>query len=222
MPQHWYNDSGTWRQTNALWYNDAGTWREMAEAWYNDGGTWRRVHRRELRRPTGDSVTSGSFTTRTNPSYAYDADDSTHILTEAIFGNVGAFVLGKTAVNTFTPWQTTANTYNTLQLYVAMDAEGSSGINSVGGYLTSSVKLEAYVTVSGVRQWTEIYKYTTPVNSTSGPTVTGKLSYALAQSDLVDLQVRVTVQAASAGGLSGDTPGDATATITDIFTVGTY
>lgn len=222
MIAHWYNDGGTWRQTNAFWYNDAGTWREMAEAWYNDGGTWRRVHRRELRRPTANSVTSGSFSTRTNPTYAYDADDSTHRFTSGIFGNQGSFVAGKTAVNTFTTWQTTSNTYNTLQLYVSMDAEGSSGINSLGGYLTSSVKLEAYVTVSGTRQWTEIYRYTTAASSTSAPTITGKLCYSLAQSDLSDLQVRVTVQAASAGGTAGDTPGDATAYIYDIFTVGTY
>jgi hypothetical protein len=170
-------------------------------------------------------VTSGSFTTRTNPSNAYDQsaqEDWSHIYTEGIFACQGTFTTGKTAVNTFSNWQTTSNTYNTLQLYISMIADGTSGINSSGGYLTSSVKFEAYVTVSGTRQWTEIYKFTTAANSTSGPTVTGKLSYPIVQTDLADLQVRVTVQASSAGGTSGDTPGDATATIYDIYTVGTY
>ena len=139
MSQHWYNDSATWRATNALWYNDAGTWREMAQAWYNDGGTWRRVHRRELRRPTARTYTSGGTGTNseTNPTNAYDADDSTHILTYGSWQRSGIPAASRTSTTVFSSWQTTANTYNTLSLYLSASGSGNDG--QTGAYLIGEV-----------------------------------------------------------------------------------
>jgi len=212
MIAHWYNDSGTWRQTNALWYNDAGTWREMAEVWYNDGGTWRRVHRRELRRPTARTYTSGGTGTQseTNPTYAYDADDSTHRLTKGTWQRSGLPAASRTSTTIFDTWQTTSNTYNTLRLYISADASGNNGETGA----TSSVKFE--VSTDGGTNYTQMWLFTTP------STITGSLAYSLSTSqNLSNLKVRMSVQGASGGG-TVNIPGDATADVYDIFTVGTY
>lgn len=37
------NDSGTWRDIQAVYVNDAGTWRTIQEIYVNDSGTWRSV-----------------------------------------------------------------------------------------------------------------------------------------------------------------------------------
>lgn len=208
MPQHWYNDSGTWRQTNAFWYNDSGTWREMKEVWYNDGGTWRQVHRRELRRPTASS-TANAWDTRSNPSNAWDADDSTHRLTNGFWARSGLPQAPRTSVEVFDSWQTTSNTYNTLRLYISADVAGENGETGA----TSSVKFE--VSTDGTN-YTQMYLFTTP------STITGSLAYTLSPSqNFANLKVRMSVQGASGGGL-GNIPGDAEATVYDIFTVGTY
>lgn len=214
MPQHWYNDGGTWRQTNALWYNDAGTWREMAEAWYNDAGTWRRVHRRELRRPTADSVSDGSFDIENTPPNAYDADNSTHRLTYAFLENTGdnsTFpIQDHSGTMQFDNWQSTSNTYNTLSLYISADVNiyQNAGVNS---RVTISYTLDgtAYSPI-----WT----------SGSGTTTTTQTPFQLSKSlspsqDLSLLGVRVLVVGRAA--FSG-TNGVANAALFDIFTVGTY
>ena len=210
MTQHYYND-GTWRATNALWYNDSGTWREIAEAYYNDSGTWRRVHRRELRRPTASTYTSGGTGTNseTNPTYAYDADDSTHRLTKGTWQRSGLPAASRTSTTIFDTWQTTSNTYNTLRLYISADASGENGETGA----TSSVKFE--VSTDGTN-YTQMWLFTTP------STITGGLAYSLSTSqDLSNLKVRMSVQGASGGGTL-NIAGDATADVYDIFTVGTY
>jgi len=212
MSQHWYNDAATWRATNALWYNDGGTWREMAEAWYNDAGTWRRVHRRELRRPTTNSYTSGGTGTnsQTNPTNAYDADNSTHISTYGTWQRSGVPAASRTATAVFSSWQTTVNTYNTLRLYISANASGNNGQTGA----TSSVKFE--ISVDAGANWTQMYLFTTPA------TTTGSLAYTLSPSqNLANVQIRLSVQGASGGG-TFNIPGDATADVFDIFTVGTY
>ena len=212
MSQHWYNDAATWRATNALWYNDAGTWREMAQAWYNDAGTWRRVHRRELRRPTARTYTSGGTGTNseTNPTNAYDADDSTHILTFGSWQRSGVPAASRTSTTVFSSWQTTANTYNTLRLYLSASGSGNDGQTGA----TSSVKFE--ISVDAGSNWTQMWLFTTPA------TITGSLAYTLsAAQNLANVQIRMSVQGASGGG-TFNVPGDAIADVWDIFTVGTY
>jgi hypothetical protein len=212
MIAHWYNDGGTWRQTNALWYNDAGTWREMAEAWYNDGGTWRRVHRRELRRPTASSATT-AFTGRSNPTYAYDADDSTHRLTYGGWVNEAVPLLagkwgGKTGIESFTTWQTTSNTYNTLKLYISLDAFLTSG-----DFQDSTLTFD--VSTDGTN-YTQMYR----LDSGSAPT--GSPVYNLATNqNLSNLKVKMTLFCAGTAGNIG-APGDASVNVYDIYTIGTY
>ena len=215
MPQHWYNDAGTWRQTNALWYNDAGTWREMKEAWYNDGGTWRRVHRREIRRPTTHTYTSGGtgIQSETNPTYAYDTDDSTHRLTYGAWQRSGLPASPRTSTAIFSGFAAAGNTYNTLKLYLSAEATGndgeSGGPSSVEFYVTTDV-------TAGTPTWTKIWEFITP------STVNGALAYTLTTGqDLTKLGVKQLVAAASGGG-TFNIPGDATSTVYDIFTLGTY
>jgi hypothetical protein len=216
MIAHWYNDGGTWRQTNALWYNDAGTWREMAEVWYNDGGTWRRVHRRELRRPTAYSVSDGSFDIESNTNYAYDADNSTHRLTYGFLENTGdnsTFpIQDHSGTAQFDTWQTTSNTYNTLSLYISAD------VNIYQNNATSSRISISYTLDGGATPYSTIW------TSGSGSTLTTQTPFQLSKSlspsqDLSLLGVRVLVIGRAA--FSG-TNGVANAAIFDIFTVGTY
>jgi hypothetical protein len=214
MPQHWYNDAGTWRQTNALWYNDAGTWREMAEVWYNDGGTWRRVHRRELRRPTAYSVSSGTFDIESNTGYAYDADDSTHRLTAGEWQNTGitgAPPTDVTGVADFTTWQTTSNTYNTLSLYMsaAVEITQNDAITPCRVVISFSTDGTNYSSL-----WT----------SGSGSTIVSVPTFQLSKSlstsqNLSNLKISCSV---IARGASTGTSGVAKLIIYDIFTVGTY
>ena len=218
MPQHWYKTGTTnadWKQTNAFWYNDAGTWREMKEVWYKDGTTdadWRQVHRRELRRPTASSATT-SFFSRTNPSYAYDADDSTHQLTyggwaEEATPLAGGKWGGGTGIELFSSWQTTSNTYNTLKLYVVVDA-----FLDAGEFQDSSITFD--VSTDGTN-YTQMYRDDT----SSAPT--GSLVYNLATNqNLSNLKLKMTLFAAGTAGQVGF-PGDASCIVYDIFTVGTY
>ena len=184
----------------------------MAEAWYNDAGTWRRVHRRELRRPTARTYTSGGTGTNseTNPTNAYDADDSTHILTFGSWQRSGVPAASRTSTTVFSSWQTTANTYNTLSLYLSASGSGNDGQTGA----TSSVKFE--ISVDAGSNWTQMWLFTTPA------TITGSLAYTLsAAQNLANVQIRMSVQGASGGG-TFNVPGDATADVWDIFTVGTY
>ena len=214
MAQHWYNDSGTWRQTNAFWYKDNGTWREMKEVWYNDGGTWRQVHRRELRRPTAYSVSTGSFDIESNTSYAYDADNSTHRLTAGEWQNTGIVGTPGTDVSgeaLFDTWQTTSNTYNTLSLYMSMAVEitqndATTPCRVVVSYSTDGTNFSSL--------WT----------SGSGTTVVSVPTFQLSKSlstaqDLSNLKINVSV---IGRGASSGTGGVAKAIIYDIYTVGTY
>lgn len=212
MVQHYYNDSATWRATNAFWYKDNGTWREMKEVWYNDGGTWRRVHRREIRRPTTHTYTSGGTGTQseTNPTYAYDTDDSTHRLTAGVWQRSGVPTASRTSTAVFSGFAAAGNTYNTLKLYISADASGNNGETGA----TSSVKFE--ISTNSGTSWTQMWLFTTP------STTTGSLAYTLTTGqDLTTVQIRLSVQGASGGG-SANIPGDATATVYDIFTLGTY
>jgi hypothetical protein len=215
MIAHWYNDAGTWRQTNAFWYKDGSTWREMAEVWYNDGGTWRRVHRRELRKPSTNSYTSGGTGTnsQTNPGQAYDTDDSTHILTYGTWQRSGLPAASRTSTAIFSGFSAAGNTYNTLRLYISAAASGNNGETGA----TSSVQFDVTTDVTaGTPVWVEMWKFTTP------STITGSLAYTLSTSqDLTKLGVRLQTQGASGGGTL-NIPGDATADVYDIFTVGTY
>ena len=215
MPQHWYNDGGTWRQTNALWYKDGSTWREIKEAYYNDAGTWRRVHRREIRRPSTNSYASGGTGTNseTNPTYAYDADDSTHILTYGTWQRSGLPAASRTSTAIFSGFSAAGNTYNTLRLYISASASGNNGETGA----TSSVQFDVTTDVTaGTPVWVQMWKFTTP------STITGGLDYTLSTSqDLTKLGVRLQTQGASGGGTT-NIPGDATADVWDIYTLGTY
>jgi hypothetical protein len=58
------NDSGTWRDIQAVSVNDAGTWRDIQEIYVNDAGTWRSVF-------TAESITisdATAFSELTTPS----------------------------------------------------------------------------------------------------------------------------------------------------------
>jgi hypothetical protein len=214
MIAHWYNDGGTWRQTNAFWYKDGSTWREMAEVWYNDGGTWRRVHRRELRRPTAYSVSSGTFDIESNTGYAYDADDSTHRLTAGEWQNTGitgAPPTDVTGVADFTTWQTTSNTYNTLSLYMsaAVEITQNDAITPCRVVISFSTDGTNYSSL-----WT----------SGSGSTIVSVPTFQLSKSlstsqNLSNLKISCSV---IARGASTGTSGVAKLIIYDIFTVGTY
>lgn len=214
MVQHYYNDSATWRATNAFWYKDNGTWREMKEVWYNDGGTWRRVHRREIRRPTAYSVSTGSFDIASNTGYAYDADDSTHRLTAGEWQNTGTVGTPGTDVSgeaLFNTWQTTSNTYNTLSLYMSMAVE-----------ITQNNALTPCRVV--VSYSTDGTNFSSIWTSGSGTTIlsvpTFQLSKSLSTSqNLSNLKINVSV---IGRGASSGTGGVAKAIIYDIFTLGTY
>ena len=214
MTQHYYND-GTWRQTNAKTYKDGSTWREMKEVWYNDAGTWRRVHRREIRRPSTNSYASGGTGTNseTNPTYAYDADDSTHQLTYGTWQRSGLPAASRTSTAIFSGFSAAGNTYNTLRLYISASASGNNGETGA----TSSVQFDVTTDVTaGTPVWVQMWKFTTP------STITGGLDYTLSTSqDLTKLGVRLQTQGASGGGTT-NIPGDATADVWDIYTLGTY
>jgi len=220
MPKHYYNDSGTWRQTNAFWYNDAGTWREMKEVWYNDAGTWRQVHRRELRRPVDPpsgsayNVVSGTFDLDDDPNYAYDADNSTHRLTAGVWQNTGITgapptdVTGEAVIDN---WQTTANTYNTLSLYVSAGVEITQNDALTPCRVVISYSLDG-TTYSSV--WT----------SGSGTRTTSIENFQLGKSlatnqNLSNLKISFTV---IGRGASTGTSGVTRLIIYDIYTVGTY
>ena len=215
MAAHWYKDGNDWRQTNAFWYKDGSTWREMKEVWYNDAGTWRRVHRREIRRPSTNSYASGGTGTNseTNPTYAYDADDSTHILTYGTWQRSGLPAASRTSTAIFSGFSAAGNTYNTLRLYISASASGNNGETGA----TSSVQFDVTTDVTaGTPVWVQMWKFTTP------STITGGLDYTLSTSqDLTKLGVRLQTQGASGGGTT-NIPGDATADVWDIYTLGTY
>jgi len=214
MVAHWYNDGGTWRQTNAFWYKDNGTWREMAEVWYNDGGTWRRVHRRELRRPTVYSVSSGTFDIESNTGYAYDADDSTHRLTAGEWQNTG--ITGTpptdvTGVADFNTWETTSNTYNTLGLYMsaAVEITQNDAITPCRVVISYSTDGTNFSSV-----------WTSGSGTTTVSVPTFQLSKSLSTSqNLSNLKISCSV---IGRGASTGTSGVAKLIIYDIFTVGTY
>lgn len=186
----------------------------MAEVWYNDGGTWRRVHRRELRRPTAYSVSSGTFDIESNTGYAYDADDSTHRLTAGEWQNTGitgAPPTDVTGVADFTTWQTTSNTYNTLSLYMsaAVEITQNDAITPCRVVISFSTDGTNYSSL-----WT----------SGSGSTIVSVPTFQLSKSlstsqNLSNLKISCSV---IARGASTGTSGVAKLIIYDIYTVGTY
>ena len=214
MIAHWYKDGNDWRQTNAFWYKDGSTWREMAEVWYKDGNDWRRVHRRELRRPTVYSVSSGTFDIESNTGYAYDADDSTHRLTAGEWQNTGitgAPPTDVTGVADFTTWQTTSNTYNTLSLYMsaAVEITQNDAITPCRVVISYSTDGTNFSSV-----------WTSGSGTTTVSVPTFQLSKSLSTSqDLSNLKISCSV---IARGASTGTSGVAKLIIYDIFTVGTY
>jgi hypothetical protein len=214
MIAHWYKDGSDWRQTNAFWYKDGSTWREMAEVWYKDGNDWRRVHRRELRRPTAYSVSSGTFDIESNTGYAYDADDSTHRLTAGEWQNTGitgAPPTDVTGVADFDTWQTTSNTYNTLSLYMsaAVEITQNDAITPCRVVISYSTDGTNFSSV-----------WTSGSGTTTVSVPTFQLSKSLSTSqDLSNLKISCSV---IARGASTGTSGVAKLIIYDIFTVGTY
>ena len=214
MVQHYYKDGSTWNPTNAFWYKDNGTWREMAEVWYNDGGTWRRVHRRELRRPTAYSVSSGTFDIESNTGYAYDADDSTHRLTAGEWQNTGitgAPPTDVTGVADFTTWQTTSNTYNTLSLYM------SAAVEITQNDATTPCRVVISYSTDGTN-------FSSVWTSGSGSTIVSVPTFQLSKSlstsqNLSNLKISCSV---IARGASTGTSGVAKLIIYDIYTIGTY
>jgi hypothetical protein len=214
MIAHWYKDGNDWRQTNAFWYKDGSTWREMAEVWYKDGNDWRRVHRRELRRPTAYSVSSGTFDIESNTGYAYDADDSTHRLTAGEWQNTGitgAPPTDVTGVADFDTWQTTSNTYNTLSLYMsaAVEITQNDAITPCRVVISYSTDGTNFSSV-----------WTSGSGTTTVSVPTFQLSKSLSTSqDLSNLKISCSV---IARGASTGTSGVAKLIIYDIFTVGTY
>lgn len=186
----------------------------MAQAWYNDGGTWRQVHRRELRRPTAYSVSSGTFDIASNTGYAYDADNSTHRLTAGEWQNTGitgAPPTDVTGVADFYTWQTTTNTYNTLSLYMsaAVEITQNNAITACRVVISYSTDGTTYSSV-----------WTSGSGTTTVSVPTFQLSKSLSTSQNLS-NLKISCQVIGRGASVG-TSGVAKLIIYDIFTVGTY